>query len=295
MNLMKREWMKITRLPALRWIIGFMVLFQLYAYGSVALQFDHLKAQLMAQFQWSDAQVLEFLGTAPGTDPLLSLATIVSLPMVFSYNLALLSVIGPFFAVILASQLIGNEYSNGTIRHLWTQGIPRIHVLLGKVAALLSLFLALIAAACLLGMGLSILVTTVWDIPDLSQQSLLATIPLAANQWGITLLGWLLWASLAAMIAAVTRSALAGAIVGIGYPTAELMVLAGSKINVFFPLWNQRSTLPPVFEGLGGMGVVGFPPQPGMVPFAVGIWVTLAYTLVFLTVLYLVWRRQEIA
>jgi len=73
-------------------------------------------------------------------------------PNLFLFELLIVSVMSPMFV----ASSIGDEIEDRTITYLWSRPVPRWAVLLGKLAALVPIALALLAASWSLGMELGV-------------------------------------------------------------------------------------------------------------------------------------------
>jgi ABC-type transport system involved in multi-copper enzyme maturation permease subunit len=148
-----------------------------------------------------------------------------SLPHATSSIFSLAEGMGAVLLVILASSIVGAEYSWGTVRTTIIRGMGRMNYLLSKLATIMGLTLVGLTIAFLFGFIFSI-ITTVLMQGSLDWGSFgTLYVPRLLAMFGRT---WFVLAvpiSMATMAAVLTRSSAMAIGVGIGYPILEAIVM----------------------------------------------------------------------
>ena len=141
-------------------------------------------------------------------------------------DMMVLKVFGGAFIILVATRLIGMEYSGGTIRVLLSRGVGRLQLLFGKLAALTIIALVLVAVTLLL----DLLLTVILLLISVGNINLLTSAPSGfwADSWthlllalvslGVTLL-------MATAVTVLSRSLTIGMAVGMLWYPAENMAI----------------------------------------------------------------------
>ena len=141
-------------------------------------------------------------------------------------DMMVLKIFGGAFIILIATRLIGMEYSGGTIRVLLSRGVGRLQLLFGKLAALTIIALILVAVTLLL----DLLLTVILLLIAVGNINLLTSAPSGfwADSWthlllalvslGVTLL-------MATAVTVLSRSLTIGMAVGMLWYPAENMAI----------------------------------------------------------------------
>ena len=194
------------------------------------------------------------------------------------------------FLVLLAANAMGNDYTQRTNQH-WLMRAPRHTGLLAKFA-LLTLFVFLIQLLIMLaGFGVGWYYKTyVYDAFSLANFNSLATL---AAPFYMTL-SMLPYIALILLFTVMTRSTLWGAVIGLGYTQFIEILLTSIFHGKPFMMWHPHNLVASVTFVLNDIGnrVVEIPAylaQP--IPAMIGL---LAYSLIFLTAVLWLYRRQDV-
>ena len=142
-------------------------------------------------------------------------------------DMTVLKVFGGAFIILVATRLIGMEYSGGTIRVLLSRGVGRLQLLFGKLAALTIITLILVAVTLLL----DLLLTVILLLISVGNINLLTSAPSGfwADSWTYLLLALVSLGVTLLMATAVTvlsRSLAVGMAVGmLWYPAENLSII----------------------------------------------------------------------
>ena len=139
-------------------------------------------------------------------------------------DMMVLKIFGGAFIILVATRLIGMEYSGGTIRVLLSRGVGRLQLLFGKLAALTIIALVLVAVTLLL----DLLLTVILLLISVGNINLLTSAPSGfwADSWTYLLLALVSLGVTLLMATAVTvlsRSLAIGMAVGMLWYPAENM------------------------------------------------------------------------
>ena len=139
-------------------------------------------------------------------------------------DMMVLKIFGGAFIILVATRLIGMEYSGGTIRVLLSRGVGRLQLLFGKLAALTIIALVLVAVTLLL----DLLLTVILLLISVGNINLLTSAPSGfwADSWTYLLLALVSLGVTLLMATAVTvlsRSLAVGMAVGMLWYPAENM------------------------------------------------------------------------
>lgn len=222
------------------------------------------------------------------------------LPGAIPYSLQIVGTFGAILAIILAAGSIGSEYAWGTVRLAATASSGRIRL----IAAKLVVVVGLTAAGMLLAVGVALTYSFIIALyyGEASATFLTATfVRDQAEAYGRTLFVLLPYITLAFCVAVIGRSTLAGVGTGMGVAFIEplidgLMRTAGSpwkNIPDYFLNSNRQILLlqnkvPAVLPSFGGGGDNSnlSPPEAALV--------LAAYTVAFILVAFVVFRRRDI-
>jgi ABC-type transport system involved in multi-copper enzyme maturation permease subunit len=142
-------------------------------------------------------------------------------------DMTVLKIFGGAFIILVATRLIGMEYSGGTIRVLLSRGVGRLQLLFGKLAALTIIALILVAVTLLL----DLLLTVILLLISVGNINLLTSAPSGfwADSWTYLLLALVSVGVTLLMATAVTvlsRSLAVGMAVGmLWYPAENMSII----------------------------------------------------------------------
>ena len=146
------------------------------------------------------------------------------LPYSIGLSLGLVSSLGAILVVILASSTIGIEYGLGTLRTTLAKGIGRWQFIVSK-----ALLLTLLSAAALLGVSISITVSSAIAALTLGDAAVAADPggwPDVAIVYGKTIYGLVPYMALALFFAVLTSSSGVSTAIVLGYYFVERIVVA---------------------------------------------------------------------
>jgi hypothetical protein len=195
------------------------------------------------------------------------------------------------FLVIISAVMLGNDYSQRTNQH-WLMRASRPTSLLAKFA-LLALFALLVNILTVLVGG-----ATGWYYKTFIYQ----TFSLANVNWPAALaapfymtLTSLPYLALMLLITVATRSAFAGAAIGLGYTQFVELLMGGIFYGMHWTKWMPRSLYLSATYLLNSIGnrTVTWRPEYVLAPIPAFITAAL-YTLIFLAAALWLYRRQDL-
>jgi ABC-2 type transport system permease protein len=210
--------------------------------------------------------------------------------------------LGGIVLIVLVSVVVGSEYSNRTLTQWLSRGAPRPVVLFAKFALLMLAALLTVLVAALVGAGVSALVTLIGRGGLPVEQVNFGQFALGILRVAYTMLPYM---ALTFMLAVVTRSTAGALGGGLGFMLIiEMLIIqvlgilgeGGKRIAQFAPgLMTESigqlnagiSRVPIVQEVEGAVEWMLLPPGAAAVGLAL-------YTVLFLTVAVLVFRKQDL-
>jgi ABC-2 type transport system permease protein len=207
--------------------------------------------------------------------------------------------LGGILIVVLVGAIVAQEYTWRTLQLWLSRGVPRSTFLTAKFAALLLPTLLLVVTPLLFG-GL---ITAVFS------QVLLGHIPFAAIEWGnlvaitlATAYTLLPYAGLAFLLAVATRSTIVAIGAGLAYVlllegiVVQLLTFAGgvwADIGSYLPAGLAQGLLAIGSSTTVEVGGQAAPPLQYLEPGVAAVGIAL-YTLVFLALSIIIFRRQDL-
>ncbi|RPJ44471.1 MAG: hypothetical protein EHM21_10215 [Chloroflexi bacterium] len=194
------------------------------------------------------------------------------------------------FLVLLAANLMGNDYTQRTNQH-WLARAPRHTGLLAKFAVLTGFTFLLQILILLAGGGVGwyykALTFNAFSLANVNNLAILAA------PFYMTLAS-LPYLALALLIAVITRSTFAAAAIGLAYTEFVEILLTTIFHGQKWMMWHPRSLATSVTYLLNGIGnrVVEFPDYLAQPDAAMPV--LFVYTLVFLLAAVWLYRRQDV-
>ena len=291
----KRELIKLYKHPIAIWIVIPFVFFIVYSYVSIGSQFQKSFILFIEKSSFSEQETLNYIANSGITEPLFSNLYVLSPSMAITYSLASVNALGPIGLSFIGALLFGVEYRHFTIGQLWVSGMTKAELLLGKLFSMLTFILFFIIISILTGYIMSAITPFIFNLPmDVitSEESIQFSTSLL--QIIGTIFSLLLWGVFAACITVITKSLLAGIVVGFIYPIVESVLLHSWSIGKLFPLFIQKSMLPILFEKTAYGGMVSFTDMPDIYSLNQSILLTLLYIVSFVLIMFIVLKKQRV-
>lgn len=294
MGVYKKELLKLIKHPSIKIGISLYVVFIIYCYVNGGLQYQRTFNSFIENGSFSIQQILEYIATADFSDPLRSQLNIVRPSSAFGYSLAIVNSLGPMFIAIIGAFLFGIEYRHLTIKQLWSSGMTRIGIVMGKVFSLATVIVLFISICIVTGYIMSFITPRIFDMPIdiLSKEQI--KLELSLFQFFGTFVSLLLWGVFAAFITVITKSLLVGIIVGFLYPILESSFLHAWSFSQYLPLFIQKSMLPILFGNSSYGGMVSYHSMPIIYSLEQSIFYTLVYIILFTIILLFVLKKQRV-
>lgn len=209
-NLIRAEWLKLTKRPLLWILLGVSLLLQTLQVAGQAMAVLMVQAGLVA-------------AEGPSVLPFDVYRSMLEFPGIFGAPFVHVNGLGGVFAVILTAGAVGGEYSWGTLRTLLARQPDRIMFMLGKLAALLLLLMSGILITLVYGTALGWLLGTAVGSPGSPDAAALTTLPVAVLRALYVLLPYVL---LTTLLTIWGRSLLLGLGGGLAYLVLEAGISA---------------------------------------------------------------------
>lgn len=200
-----------------------------------------------------------------------------------TYATALLAVGAPMLAAVVGAICSGQEFACRTWSLLLTQGSRRHSVCTAKLLAVALTLGTWLAAALLLGYGLSMWTSGRfgWPVVDAITAAQMSTVYSTMLFWGL----------FSFVFGLAFRGTAGGAAMGAGFPILEAFIYLVPAVRVLLPVWNQRTLNAAVF-GTEPIGMVIFPANPGYPSTGQALAVLLILFVVFSAAAYRSMERQ---
>ncbi|KOY17248.1 ABC-2 transporter permease [Paenibacillus xylanivorans] len=288
------ECIKLIKHPFSIWSTVIFLVFVIYTYLSVGSNFQNSFQAFMDNSGYSVEQTYQFIsGSDPSSSSLSAMLFILSSKMAIAYSLASVNALGPIVISIIGALIFGIEYRSFTLRQLWVQGLTRLEVLLTKVMAIFTFILLFMLMTILVGIMFSFVTPVVFNLPMDLVNSKIITIKDYSPQILGSIISLLLWGMFAGCITVLSKSLMAGIIVGFIYPTIESSVFHSWSVGQYLPLFIQKSMLPILFRDTAYGGIVSFYDMPDIYSVTTSMLFTLAYTMFFLLVTWIALKKQR--
>ena len=269
----RAEWLKVWRRPA-TWVLGGILCCAVFSLGYA--------------FVWLSAIIVEQTPSSASLPDPAGLAEEVRAGLIparfLGATLGLFGSLGGAIAIILGAQSIGGEYGWGTLKTIFTQGPPRLAIVVGKAAALAAVLLCFTLGALATGLVSSLVFATI-DGASLA-------LPGAGRMLAAIGAGWLMlatWTALGLALAALFRGTALAIGVGLVYVLVIESVLGGITLFV-----EPLQFLERVFVGTNSGALAASFGTPGRIPAVEAALVLCGYTAVFLVVTGWVVRRRDV-
>ncbi|MEO4052974.1 ABC transporter permease [Solibacillus sp. CAU 1738] len=290
----KRELLKLFKRSPFIWGISLYVIFLIYCYVNVGLQFQQSFNSFLENSSFSVQQTLNYLATADISDPLRNPLHVVSPSNAIGYSLAIVNSFGPWFIAIIAAFLFGIEYRHQTVKQLRSRRMTKVEILLGKIFSIATIIVLFLSICIVTGYIMSFITPRIFDMPVdiisneqiMLDQSLLQIVG--------TFISLFLWGIFTAFITVITKSLFTGIIIGIAYPIIESLFLHDLSFSEYLPLYIQKSMLPILFEKSSG-DMISFHPLSHIYSLNESIFYTLLYISLFIIMLLFVLKKQKVS
>lgn len=298
--LVQGEWLKLVRRRASSWLALGIVAIVVFCYWSVADAHMDTVAALAARLDVPRSVMAQRVAAGEVGASFPSELAVLHPRMAAAYSLGALNILGPLLAPLLGALSVGSEYRYRTIAVLWTHGRPRWTIVGSRFAALALWLLGACLLASVTGVLCSVAVHGLYDVPWIAApgdtSSAGERLVGLARQVVVTVTVLLLWASFGALVAELTRSTLAGAAAGFGYPyLEELLLVRFDALRELLPVWNQNIVVPSVFAEVTGRGAYDYARSPGGLAPDAAFAVLVIFTLACVAISCLVATRQEVS
>jgi hypothetical protein len=194
------------------------------------------------------------------------------------------------FLVIIAGNMLGNDYSQRTNQH-WLMRAPRVSSLLAKFAMLVLLTLMIQVLSLFVGGLVGLYFKTyVYHVPNMLNINWIATL---AAPFYMTLVN-LPYLALTLLLTVLLRSTFFGVILGLGYTQFLEFLLAGVFFSAGWAKWlftNLHFSATFLLNAIGNR-IVEIPAR--ILASAPALVTAAAYTLILLTAALWLYRRQDV-
>lgn len=294
MGIYKRELLKLIKHPSITVGILLYLIFIIYCYVNGGLQYQQTFNSFIENSSFNVQQTLEFIAAADFNDPLRSQLNIIRPSSAFGYSLAIVNSLGPMFIAIIGAFLFGIEYRHLTVKQLWSSGMTRLGVVIGKVFSLATIIVLFISICIATGYIMSFITPLIFDMPVniLSKEQIM--LDLSLFQFFGTFISLLLWGVFAAFITVITKSLIVGIVVGFLYPIIESSIFHAWSFSQYLPLFIQKSMLPILFEKSTYGGMVSYHSLPKTYSLDQSLFYTLVYISLFIIMLFFVLKKQKV-
>jgi len=295
-SIWKREMRKLFKMSVLLPITILLILFSIYSYISIGLDFQENIQSFLVNSSYNQQQVYDYIENSDLKVLLAAQLFVIDPSVVITYSLSVFNSLGPMAFAIIGALFFGMEYRYGTIRQLWVSGINKFYIMMGKVLSLVVLIIVSILIMIMLGYMMSFITIRVFDMPTDLVNHLKPhfSFQLTLLQIVGTLFSLLLWALFGGFCAVLTQNIIIGITIGIIYPMIESIFTYSLPIGPYFPLFVQKSMLPILFEQTAFGGLVSFDMGANLYSLSESLWLTLGYILVFAALIHISFKTQRL-
>lgn len=289
------ECIKLFKHPIV--LIAYIILMPsiLYYYIMIAYSFQQSFHTYKQFYHLNETEVFQHILQMSDSEPIKAYLLTFDLQHVIFSTYAVINVVGPSILLFVAMILFGLDYHYNTINHLYRSGIKVGHFLAGKLCAILTFIciftlLAIVISVC------SIFICRVMfriSVPlDLFHMKPLSEY---LSTVGVTLSTLAIATLIVGIFVVLTKSTLGGLLGALAYFSLEVILGRFTILASYLPIHLQismQSALLGKIELVNNTVSLQLQKQIPLVESAI---ISIVYILLFITILFLMMRRQAIA